>query len=102
MALSLPLPSSLLKLPIRQFKKIMWAMALMKKTMKQHVKNTICLVSPPSSVKQQRQMSIFQVLETTRLCNVKFLLKKINNNCIISAILTDGKIYGKKIVLDSG
>ena len=63
-------------------------MALMNKTMKLHVQNTIWLVSPPSSAKQQREMSIYQVLQRTRLCNVKFSLKnsEINNNGITSTI----------------
>ena len=52
---------------------------LMNKTMKLYVQNTIWLVSPPSSVKQQREMSSFQVLKQAWFYEVKFG-EFVNNN----------------------
>ena len=73
----------------------------MNTTMKLHVQNTISLVSPPSSAKQQRQMSIFQALQRTRLCAVKYSLEnsELNNNGKTLIILQIGKFTGRKLFL---
>ena len=72
-------------------------MPLMDNSMKLHVQNAIWLVSLPSSAKQQRQMSIFQVLLRTWLRDAKVSLKNsdANNNSKTAT-------YSKKVVSYSG
>ena len=56
-------------LMIREFKQ---TIVLMNKTMKLHVPNTIWLVSPPSSAKQRREMSISQVKVARTVLSSRF------------------------------
>ena len=74
---------------------------LINNTMKLHVQNTIWLVSLQSSAKQQREMSIFQVLWRTWLCDAKFSLEnsEVNNNGETPTILWIGRFIGMKLFL---
>ena len=76
-------------------------MALTNKTMKLHVQNTIWLVSLPSSAKQQREMSIFQVLQRTRLRDVKLSLdnSQVDSNGKTPTIVDKGRLTGRKMFL---